>query len=253
MIKTSKWQAEIQAAFMLLTRLPVGGFGSYVPGLASARWAYPLVGFVVGGITALLLTVFHFLGVPNILAAILAVAGAILCTGALHEDGLADSADGLGGGGDTARKLEIMKDSRIGSYGVLALILVVGARIGAFADLQSSWHMAFSLISIAMLSRLVMVFYLEFLPAAREGGLGKSASESDKQQLMTAVILSAPAIIYIFLFVPAALVLMSAAAFGFARIAQKQIGGQTGDICGAGQQISETVALICLASVFVGA
>ena len=253
---TSKWVAELQAAFMLLTRLPVGQFGSYIPILSAARWAYPLVGLAIGGITALIFILCHALGMPVILAALLAIGISLICTGALHEDGLADSADGLGGGQDKSQKLDIMKDSRIGSYGVLALILFMGARIGALSELQPDLHTMLSLISAAMASRLVMVVYLEFLPPAREDGLGKTASETasdtTRQRLLIAVLLTSPALFYLFIFTPAALVFGAAAAWLFAFIAKKQIGGQTGDICGAGQLVSETTAFLCLATAAAG-
>ena len=253
---TSKWVAELQAAFMLLTRLPVGQFGSYIPILSAARWAYPLVGLAIGGITALIFILCHALSVPVILAALLAIGISLICTGALHEDGLADSADGLGGGQDKAQELDIMKDSRIGSYGVLALILFMGARIGALSELQPDLHTMLSLISAAMASRLVMVVYLEFLPPAREDGLGKTASETasdtTRQRLLIAVLLTSPALFYLFIFTPAALVFGAAAAWLFAFIAKKQIGGQTGDVCGAGQLVSETTAFLCLATAAAG-
>lgn len=256
-MKTSKRVAELQAAFMLLTRLPVGQFGTYVPSLAAARWAYPLVGLAIGCITAFIFMLCLLIGMPALLAAFMALGSTILCTGALHEDGLADSADGLGGGLDKAQKLEIMKDSRIGSYGVLALVLFVGARIAALSELQLNMHLFLSLTSIAMLSRFVMVAYLEFMPAAREGGLGRGASDgvsdSVRQQFSAACILTSPAILYLFMFAPAALVMTSLAGWLFAFIAKKQIGGQTGDICGAGQLISETTALLCVATAFAGA
>ena len=245
--------AQIQVAFMLLTRLPAGKLGGNIPSLADARWAFPLVGIIVGGAIFLCYMFASLCDVPPFLAAIIAFAVGLFITGALHEDGLADSADGLGGGSDKPAKLEIMKDSRIGSYGVIALVLVMATRIGSLSELDPSWHLFWSLISIAMISRLIMVLYLDVLPAARDEGLGKDASDMDMAGIKLAAFLSMPALAYLFIFAPASLVLMVVAAAGFAYLAKRQIGGQTGDICGAGQILSETIGLIALATIWAGA
>ena len=118
---------EVQLALMLLTRLPAGRIDP-APTIAAAAWAFPLAGAVVGVLQALVLIAAIGLGLPMAMAAGLALAAGVLATGGLHEDGLADCADGFGGGRSPARKLEIMRDSRIGSYGALALILGLGLR-----------------------------------------------------------------------------------------------------------------------------
>ena len=92
--------------------------------VAAAAWAWPLAGMAVGLLGAAAGGLVLWLGVAPAAAAAIAIAAQIFATGALHEDGLADSADGLWGGWDKARRLAIMKDSRIGTYGVLALVLV---------------------------------------------------------------------------------------------------------------------------------
>src|SRR5437763_523525 len=97
----------------------------------AACWALPLIGLIVGAIAALVLLGAAWIGMTPAVAAGLALAAAVLVTGGLHEDGLADTADGLGGGKDRDHKLAIMRDSRIGSYGVLALMLTLGLRWSA--------------------------------------------------------------------------------------------------------------------------
>ena len=103
--------AEFQLAFMLLTRLPAGRLGGYIPELAAARWAFPLPGLFVGGFLAGVYITLNSLGLPAGLAAILALAAGMLITGGLHEDGLADCADGFCGGQNRDQKLKIMRDS----------------------------------------------------------------------------------------------------------------------------------------------
>ena len=116
-------RTELVSAFGLLTRLPVADLtppGDYADP-ARAVWAYPLAGLAVGLIGGLVYWLAAALAIPPMIAGVLALGAMVLATGGLHEDGLADTADGLGGGRDKARKLEIMRDSRIGSYGVIAL------------------------------------------------------------------------------------------------------------------------------------
>ena len=110
---------ELQLAFALLTRLPIGRLPDKVPKTGDAAWAFPLVGFVIGGISG---AAFLFCGafLPPMPAAFIAIATGIALTGALHEDGLADVADGFGGGQDRSTKLDIMRDSRIGTFGIVA-------------------------------------------------------------------------------------------------------------------------------------
>jgi len=123
---------DIPAAIGLLSRLPVPVDTDLATRRgARAAWAYPLAGLVVGALAGLVAQVALWLGLPPSIAALLALAAMIAITGALHEDGLADSADGLWGGWDRARRLEIMKDSRIGTYGVLALGLTLLLRAAA--------------------------------------------------------------------------------------------------------------------------
>ena len=107
--------AEVQVAFMLLTRLPTGKLEGDAPELAAAKWAFPLAGLVVGGSLAGVYIAMNSLGLPAGLAAILALGAGVMMTGGLHEDGLADCADGFGGGQTKGQKLASMKDSRVGS------------------------------------------------------------------------------------------------------------------------------------------
>ena len=118
---------EARLAFMLLTRLPMGQMAE-APPLAASVWAYSVVGAMVGALAGLVFSFAAWAGLPPVTAGLLAIGAGVLLTGAMHEDGLADLADGFGGGHTRERKLEIMRDSRIGSYGVVALVLALGLR-----------------------------------------------------------------------------------------------------------------------------
>ena len=178
--------AEAHLAVLLLTRLPMPRLADPVPTLAQSVWAYPLAGLVVGAISSLSLFATLALGLPPVLAAGLAVTLQVIITGALHEDGLADVADGFWGGRERVRRLEIMRDSRIGSYGVAALVLSLGLRwqgVAALAEASPALAMA-GLIGLAILSRAACGVLMAALPAARPEGMGRYASGAAWQRVL---------------------------------------------------------------------
>ncbi|WP_343115663.1 adenosylcobinamide-GDP ribazoletransferase [Ostreiculturibacter nitratireducens] len=218
-----------------------------VPRTANAVWAFPLVGFLVGGIAGIVLCATLALGLPAPVAALLALAAQIVTTGALHEDGLADVADGFWGGQTRERRLEIMRDSRIGSYGTLALILSVGLRWQAISLLAvyDAATAFLALIVVAVTSRAVPAALLAVLPAARADGLGKVASGVAVGPVAAAIAIACGTA----LVTPWALVVLAVQAIGaalFARFAGLRIGGQTGDVLGASEQIGECLGLVVL-------
>lgn len=234
--------AELVLALGFFTRLPVGRSLSPLPTLAASVWALPLVGLVVAAPGAALLSV-----VPGTMGAILAVGLAIWISGGLHEDGLADLADGMGGR-DPARRLEIMRDSRIGSYGVLVLGLVTAARIAALAMLPFAGA---ALVALAMSSRAGMAVLMT-LPPARRDGLGVGAGRPSVPVLGAAAVLALAGAVTLLGWGPALLALagMALAQGKVAVLALRRLGGQTGDVLGAAQQAGEAAGLIALALAF---
>jgi adenosylcobinamide-GDP ribazoletransferase len=190
------------------------------------------------------------LGLPPVLAAGLALAAQIITTGALHEDGLADLADGFWGGRDPARRLEIMRDSRIGSYGTLALVVSVGLRWQALAVLagQGAGLAAVAILAVAMTSRAVPAVLLAVLPPARSDGMGRLASGGAGPEVVAAVLLAGLPALALSGMLPA-MALQAAFGFGVARLSLAKIGGQTGDVLGAAQQLAEIAALLVLAAI----
>jgi len=242
-----KRKAEIQIAWMLLTRLPAGNLKGQAPALAEASWAFPIGGLPAGLVLAGSYLGLVSVGLSSVLAAFIALGMGLFVTGAIHEDGLADCADGFGGGQTVPRKLEIMRDSQIGSYGMLGLILIIGMRIAALSAFEAVIQSLFLIVALAISSRLVMVFYLVFLPAARTDGLGQNAgAQSGRMAAIYASLLASPALIYLGFSAPLGLAGLILVAVIFAAIASRQIGGQTGDVCGGGQILSETAAWILL-------
>jgi adenosylcobinamide-GDP ribazoletransferase len=239
-------RAELAGAFMLLTRLPAGWLaGGRAPAaFADTVWAYPVVGAVVGGIGGAAYWACCRLGLPPAVGAVWTLAAMLLATGALHEDGLADTADGFGGGRTRDRKLEIMRDSRIGSFGALALMLSLAARGAAIAALATPGHVIAALIAAGALGRGAMLVVLLLLPPARADGLAAGLGASRIGRVATGLLLAAVAAHAFWAGIAAVL-----AALAMAWTARRQIGGYTGDVLGATSVVTECVVLSLLARV----
>jgi adenosylcobinamide-GDP ribazoletransferase len=240
--------AELAAAFALLTRLPVHRLA--LPRLtvpSEAVWAYPVVGAAVGAIGGAVYWLTHSLSCPPALATLCALVAVILATGALHEDGLADFADGLAG--DTKdRSLAIMRDHEIGTYGVIALMLSLAVRAAAVTLIAEPRAVMAALIAADTASRLSAVLIMAALPPARRDGM--SASVGSPTAGLAAIALGLTFIIAWLLlpFGVALLLILSAivSAIVLGRVAFRRLGGQTGDVLGASSQICECLALILL-------
>ncbi len=234
---------ELAAACMLLTRLPIWRLHTTPPANPrTAVWAYPLVGALIGLIGAVVFGVLHQLGVPALPTAALSLTAQLLATGALHEDGLADMADGFGGGADRSRKLEIMRDSRIGAYGTLALVLSTILRITALAVTA---HPLLWLIVIGAMSRAAMLGLLATTPPARRDGIAAALRSLPRVAVGFAMAMAVMA----GLLLPYGLLAMAlcvGVTFGLRWLTLRQIEGQTGDVLGACAVLSEC-ALWCLA------
>lgn len=217
--------------------------------------AVALAGGLIGAVAAGVLAVAGAAGLPPLLSATIAIATLAVITGALHEDGLADTFDGLWGGSTRERRLEIMRDSRVGSYGVASLVLSLAVRVFAIAALmeQIGSFAALVIISVAATSRVTGLVPLWLLPSARSDGAAASVTAPGATSMvwgaLTALAVSC-AVLWPAGVALAAIVLGSAAAFaaswGLGEIARAKIGGYTGDIAGAAQQAAEIAMLIVL-------
>jgi adenosylcobinamide-GDP ribazoletransferase len=239
--------ADMAEALMLLTRLPVPVRLTRPRG-AGASWAWPLAGAAVASLAATVSAAATATGLPPGLAAGLALAALVLLTGALHEDGLADTADGLWGGQTRDRRLEILRDSRIGTYGVVALVLGLGLRWQVMAALAADpGVLAAAMVAAACLSRATMAGVAWALPHARPDGLSAATGRPPAGAVALASALALA--LALGLAGPVALLAALAAALAsavLARVALARIGGQTGDILGASQQLAEIAGLIAL-------
>lgn len=237
---------DIPVAFSLLTRLPVV-VDHERAGLrgAQAAWAYPLVGLVLGLIAGGVGWGLMAAGVNAGVVAVFVIATQVVLTGALHEDGLADMADGMGGF-TRERRLEIMKDSRIGAYGAIALVLALLVRHAGLASLTGA-ELPLALAALGAGSRSLMVALMAGLPNARPGGLSAAAGKPPFSAVMVALGVGIGSSLIAFgWFGMVVFLLMAMAALAVALLAKNRFGGQTGDVLGATQQASEIIGLAVL-------
>lgn len=232
---------DIPASVGLLTRLPIKVDGDWAQSRGAAgAWAYPIVGIFVAVLVLICGALLNLFDLPKPLVGIGMVVTGLFVTGAMHEDGLADTLDGLWGGWTKNRRLEIMKDSTIGVYGVSGLFLALFAKVILWASLLTDAPWA--IIAIAALSRSWMVVLMYMLPHARDVGLSHAVGHPPKPAMITAAMIG---LIASFIFAGALATFVTAGvALGVSAIAHVKIKGQTGDILGACQIITELAGLI---------
>ena len=236
---------DLPAALGLLSRLPVPVQADRAMARgAAAAWAYPLAGVLLGVIVAAGIALLLWVGLPGGIVAALALALSVILTGAMHEDGLADSADGLWGGWDRARRLAIMKDSHIGTYGVIALALTLLIRWLVLVALVATDTYWTALIGAGALSRAGMVVLMGTMMHARADGLSRHVGRPEARTVWLAVAIAGFAGLICVGF--GAVLLAMGAVIVCGLIARAKIGGQTGDILGATQQITEIAVLLAV-------
>jgi adenosylcobinamide-GDP ribazoletransferase len=233
---------DIKVAFAFLTRIPI----NHKPEISiqrSAVW-FPLVGWVIGGVTGVL---FYFLsqGIPALPAAAIAILFSTLVTGGFHQDGLADTFDGLVGGWNTEDRLRILKDSRHGTYGVLSISLQLIIQISLLSTLSPKVG-ALAIITAHTLGRLVPIYFMLTPAAPSHEGMGATYGRSVKSSHVVfstffTIALLAPFIGLHLLLVSALVAIVS---LFFLLYVRKKIGGVLGDALGASEQIAESFILL---------
>ncbi|MFG1358281.1 adenosylcobinamide-GDP ribazoletransferase [Xanthobacter pseudotagetidis] len=249
---------DLLVALRFYSRLPVApkagaadGYGP--PDLDRIAYAIPLAGAVIGLIGAAAFLIGHAAGFGADPSAVLAVAAMVLATGAVHEDGLADTADGFGGGRDPARRLEIMRDSRIGTYGATALGLALLLRVTTLTTLLAvagPVRAALTLAAAAAVSRAAGILLLRALPPARADGASAGVGQPSPEAATSCALVAA--LVAALVLVPsfgvgatfAGILAPLLALFAMARLSRHMIGGQTGDVAGATQQMAEIAFLL---------
>ena len=224
------------------TRMPVPGWvGHSAAALSQCARYFPAVGLLVGGIGALVYWLaLHLWQHP--VAVLLSMAATLYATGAFHEDGLSDTADGLGGGWDKARILAIMKDSRVGSYGVVALVLALLGKFALLSGIDAALVPA-ALLAGHAVSRFGATLIMATLDYARDDESSKSRPATHRPSLASLLLAAGFALLPLLLLplgkALAGIVLAALAATCLAAKFQRWLGGYTGDCLGAVQQVTE--------------
>src|SRR5829696_6197909 len=185
-----EWLDDFKTAVAFLTRLPMPHpHGATPQNFVRAHRMFPLVGALIGAAVGFFCLILRWCGVPDLAAAALALGAGAILTGALHEDGLADVADGFGGGRDKEAKLEIMRDSRLGTYGALILLVSFAAKLSALAAIPDGYVVQ-SLIAAHALGRGILPWMSVKLPYARNDGLARNAGQPDAAMATISVVLA---------------------------------------------------------------
>lgn len=238
---------ELRHAIMFLTRLPVGQIAS-LPSLGRSMWAYPIVGALHGLVIGLSYSAAHLLGLSSLICALLAVMAGLVASGAFHEDGLADCADGFGGGWTRERKLEIMRDSRIGTYGTVALIITLGLKVALLTEIADAYDVLYAAVGLGALTRGIIPLAMMWLPAARADGTAAETAGTLSSVIVGVSV--AVGLTFAFGMLAPSAVLVIVAVFGgmglMFMIAMRQIGGLTGDVLGAAQVVGEITGLLAI-------
>jgi adenosylcobinamide-GDP ribazoletransferase len=249
---------DVMRSVGFLSRIHVPGrfFDGHDGLLSRTVRAFPVAGLLITLPPAALFATLLAGRADPLLSALLALALQAFLTGALHEDGLSDTADGIGGGRDRESALRIMKDSRIGSYGAVSLILsfaLRGAAMAAFAPVVTPTIAGLGVLGAAVLSRVAMVWHWSVLPPARSDGVAASAGQPEAAAVIVAF--ASGGMLALALILPAvslgaalfSIVLSAGVTWSFTRYISARIGGHTGDTIGATQQLTEIMSLSALA------
>lgn len=241
-----EWQA-FWLALGFLTRIPMLVKVDYSQRLMNQCSVYfPLVGLLLGALYAGLYSLLAVLWSP-LVCVLLVVAFHLWITGAFHEDGMADSADGLGGGYTVARRLEIMKDSRIGTYGAAALVMVLLLKVVLQTEVSPVW---LGLLLAPAISRLTPLCLMRWLPYVSDPDTSKSkpVAEGFSGQRLAVAAVGVAFIALAFQVTLAALISIALVVVVWGGMLRKNLGGYTGDALGASVVLSELVFLLLLAA-----
>jgi adenosylcobinamide-GDP ribazoletransferase len=233
---------RFRTALMFFTRIPVGKIDFSQEHLNKSNRYLPIIGWIVGGVSGLSFWGLNLV-LPIEVSVILSMSISILLTGAFHEDGFADTCDGLGGGWSKKQILEIMKDSRIGVFGAIGVAMLILTKFISISHMPA-WMIPMVLIAAHTISRFSVLLFIFTHNYTRDDHTGKSKPIGKKISLPELGFASFTALLPFFLFkqlgfallIPVILLIK----YIFARYTNKWIGGYTGDLLGALQQITET-------------
>ena len=237
---------SLRAAISFLTVLPVANADGS-SGERLGRAYFPAIGALIGLAAGATFAILSAVTAP-LLAAACAVAFLCVLTGAIHLDGLADTADGLLGGGEPSRRLEVMRDPRLGTFGVTAIVVVLLLDVAALSSMSPARGLA-ALVVGGALSRLATLSVIAFIPYVRSSGLGVAAWDA-RHRGLDLVLGSATALVASVIDWRRALIALpfvGLTAIAVAGLARRRLGGATGDVCGATAELCQLAALLVFA------
>ncbi len=251
---------DLFSALRFYSRLPVPSREDRAdnwaaPNMDEIAYAVPIAGAVMGLLGGITLVLGSMAGFPDFLSATLALMILALASGAMHEDGLADTADGWGGGRDPEHRLMIMRDSRLGTFGVMSLIFSVLLRLGALMALMAAFspiQAACALVAASAASRATGILMLRALPSARKDGASASFGQPSHKAALSCALMAAliVAVILIPLFGVGAtfstIIVLGITLYLMACASRRMLDGQTGDVAGATQQLGEIAFLLAV-------
>lgn len=247
----SSWRLrrdDLRTAMGFLTRIPVGRINSYDPSLGRAGAYFLLVGAVVGAAGA----GGWWLGTITLgplAGAVVSVMVTIVLTGAIHEDGLADTADGLWGGSTPARRLDIMRDSRIGTYGLIAVCGDVLLRVAVLAPYDDLADVVRLLVAGHVIGRTAPLVLAAAMAPARPDGQGvRLVRLKRRSALIVAATVIVTAVAAARWWAPAVLIAAAVPVMGLRRAASRRIGGVTGDVLGASVLLTNLSVAVVMAA-----
>ena len=244
----NKYVLDVIATIMFFTRIPVNWsyFSDKQPDLTSAAWAFPLVGLFIGVLSGAVGDIFIYIGLPTFLCCVISITLSIFLTGAFHEDGLADTLDGLGAGGTPKRINKIIHDSRLGTYGVSALILAYLFRLGILLSLVDAGYSLVSILSVAFASgKIAIIFARNFFDNSIFAKTGSIVEVISNKNVIIATLIwvISSQLIFPFIGILVGSLFMTFVIFIIGNKSKKALGGITGDILGAISLLTEIVFL----------
>ena len=247
----NRYIVDLFAALMLFTRIPVkwSFFSTEPPDLTRASWSFPLIGLLVGVLSGFLGDLCIYMQLPIFLSCVTAIIFSVLVTGAFHEDGLADMADGFGAGGSAERLNRIMHDSRLGTYGTAALILGFLFRVGVALSLVELGYSLMVILAFGFatgkLAIIIMRNYFDISAFSKTGSIIEAVTT--KNFIIALIIWFVPLIIvFPLLGILVGITFVLAIIILFGRMSSQKLGGLTGDVLGATAFVSEMIFLFGL-------
>lgn len=253
----NKYFLDVLATVMFFTKIPISWsyFSDKPPNLTKAAWAFPLIGYLIGILSGLVGDYLIYFGFPIFVSCVISITISVILSGAFHEDGLADSADGLGAGGTPNQINKIIHDSRLGTYGVSSLILGLLIRLGLVMTLVERGYSLVSVLCVSIASgKVAIIFARNFFSHSRFAKVGSTFGKASNEKLIVAFLIWFFPTLAIFsfyaTFLGIFLVFIAILVLGFK--SKKALGGLTGDILGAIAFLTELAFLLGITILVVG-